>query len=180
MNNLLSEFEELLDNEAKRIVEEILKMYKDGKIVNKSFESLVRSLVDKKLKYYSCDIQLRTYTFLPNGLESDKNSVFPLVTKVQATEKHLLKYIDWCKKDIQDKDHQKAAEEIAIKLIEYSNKHKGTKKTIAELIVKYMPTFFPKHHDSVDSRAVVLLLQNEINKNGYIVSSINPFKVVKL
>ena len=43
-----------------------------------------------------------------------------------------------------------------------------------------MPDFFPVHHDSVDSRVVVLFLQNEINNNGYEVSSINPFRIVKL
>lgn len=180
MNSLLSKFEEMLDNEAKRIVKVILKMYEDGIIVNKSYEALARSLVDKKLKYYSCDIQLRTYTFLPQNLEPDKNSVFPLVSRVEAAEKHLLRYIDWCKNDMQDKDHRQAASKMAIKLIEYGKRNKQTEKTLAELVAKYMPNFFPVHHDSVDSRAVVLLLQNEININGYVVSSVNPFRIVKL
>lgn len=179
-NKLLCDFEELLDNEAKRVVDIVKKMYDDGVEVNKSYESLVRSLIDKKYKYYNCDIQLRSYTFLPQNLEPDRNCVKPLVTRIEATEKHLLKYIDWCKNDIRDKNHQVAAELMAKKLIRYSKFHKNTNKTMAEIIAKYMPNFFPTHHDSVDSRAVVLLLQNEINTNGYMVSSINPFRIVKL
>ncbi len=179
-NKLLYDFEELLDNEAKRIVRLIQKMYEDGVVVNKSYEELVRSLVDKKYKYYNCDIQLRSYGFIPKNLEPDQKCVKALVTRREANERHLLRYIDWCKKDCGDKDHYVAAKNMAEKLIKYSTTHKDTDKTMAELIAKYMPDFFPTHHDSVDSRAVVLLLQNEINTNGYIVSSINPFRIAKL
>ena len=40
-----------------------------------------------------------------------------------------------------------------------------------------MPNYFPNHHDSVDSRAVILLLEKEFNKDGYEVSSLNPFRL---
>ena len=179
-NKLLGDFEELLDDEAKRVVGIVKKMYEEGVEVNQTYESLVRSLIDKKYEYFNCDIQLRSYTFLPANLEPDKDCVKPLVTRLEATEKHLLKYIDWCKNDIRDKDHYEVAEKMAKKLIRYGNFHKKTNKTMPELVAKYMPNFFPTHHDSVDSRAVVLLLQNEISTNGYMVSSINPFRIVKL
>lgn len=179
-NNLLNKFEMMLDNEAKRVIQLIIKMYEDGIMVNQSFESLVRSLIDKKFNYYVCDIQLRIYTFLPRNLEPDQNSVFSLITRSEATQNHLLSYIDWCQKDIKDKDHYKAAEQMAIKLIEYANKHRNTKMTLVELVAKYMPDFFPIHHDSVDSRAVVLLLEDEINNNGYEVLSLAPFRIMKI
>lgn len=179
-NKLLCEFEELLDNEAKRVVGIVQKMYKEGVEVNKSYESLVRSLIDKRFEYFSCDIQLRSYSYIPSNLEPDQNCVKPLVTRIEATENHLQRYINWCKNDIKDKDHYDAAERMAKKLIKYGNFHKKTNKTMPELIAKYMPNFFPTHHDSVDSRAVVLLLQNEISTNGYMVSSVNPFRIVKL
>lgn len=177
---LLGEFEELLDNEAKRVVGMIVKMYEEGLAVNKTFEELVRSLIDKKFEYYSCDIMLRTYTFIPSDLEPDTGNVYPLITRIEATEKHLLRYIKWCKEGMYNKDHKKVAEEMAIKLIKYGKIHKRTKKSLAELIAKYMPIFFPVHHDSVDSRAVVFLLQKEIKNNGYEVSSINPFRIAKM
>lgn len=179
-NKLLGDFEGLLDAEAERVVEIIVQMYNEGKEVNKTYEELVRSLIDKKFEYYNCDIMLRTYGFIPNDLEPDHKSIYPLAKRIEGTEKHLLRYIKWCKEDMKDKDHQKVAEEMALKLIKYGEEHKKTNKTLAEIIAKYMPNFFPIHHDSVDSRAVVLLLQNEINNNGYEVSSINPFRIIKL
>lgn len=40
-----------------------------------------------------------------------------------------------------------------------------------------MPDYFPTHHDSVDSRAVIMLLEDEFSKGGYEVSSLNPFRI---
>ena len=179
-NKLLGDFEELLDAEAKRVVEIIVQMYNEGKVVNKTYEELVRSIINKKFKYYNCDIMLRSYNFIPNDLEPDYKCIYPLAKRIEGTEKHLLRYAKWCKEDMKDKDHKKVAEDMALELIKYGEEHKNTRKTLAEIIANFMPDFFPVHHDSVDSRVVVLFLQNEINNNGYEVSSINPFRIVKL
>ena len=49
MNTLLREFENMLDTEAKKIVNEMINMYYKKVIVNKTYSQIVRSLVPKEL-----------------------------------------------------------------------------------------------------------------------------------
>lgn len=53
MNTLLREFENMLDTEAKKIVNEMINMYYKKVIVNKTYSQIVRSLVPKELEYYT-------------------------------------------------------------------------------------------------------------------------------
>ena len=66
---------------------------------------------------------------------------------------------------------------IAKNLIEYGKNHKKTTKSFGELVASFMPDYFPTHHDSVDSRTVIMLLEDEFSKGGYEVSSLNPFRI---
>ncbi len=52
MNNLLKEFEVMLDDEAKKVVNEMVNMYHKRIIVNKPYREIVRDLVPKELQYY--------------------------------------------------------------------------------------------------------------------------------
>ena len=63
MNNLLKEFEVMLDDEAKKVVNEMVNMYHKRIIVNKPYGEIVRDLVPKELQYYTTSIELRTYHF---------------------------------------------------------------------------------------------------------------------
>lgn len=161
-------FEKILDDEARRVISVIKKIY-NTKRLNYGHASFIRSLVDEKAKYYAYDIQLRVYNFW------DRKMIFS--SDIDANKYYLLKYIEWCKSYSSGKDHHKAAKEIATKLIKYNNKNN---KSLLELVAYYMPYSFPDHHDSVDSRAVVLLLQNEIHNKGYKVVSLTPFKIIKI
>ena len=49
MNTLLREFEDMLDTEAKKVVNEMINMYYKKVIVNKTYSQIVRSLVPKEL-----------------------------------------------------------------------------------------------------------------------------------
>lgn len=176
-SGLMYEFEKTLDDEAKRVVNKMVDMYKQNIEVNMGYGEIVRKLLDKKYNYYSCEIELRSYKFIPHYLEPDTKSVYTLMSSTERTKNHLLKYIDWCKNDVGDKDHYKAACKMEKDLIEYAKKHKKTTKSFGELVASLMPNYFPNHHDSVDSRAVILLLEKEFNKDGYEVSSLNPFRL---
>ena len=52
MNTLLREFEDMLDTEAKKVVNEMVNMYHKRIIVNKPYREIVRDLVPKELQYY--------------------------------------------------------------------------------------------------------------------------------
>lgn len=177
---LIDKFEEILDDEAKRVVDIVVKLYENNIIVNKDFNTLIYSLIDKKFEYYRCDIELRIYRFLPVGLMPDRNAQFALVSRIESTKSYLSKYIDVCKNEFKDKDHYKVTKGMALKLIDYSNQHEKTDKTLFELMAEFMDEFLPQHNDSVDSRAIALLLQEEIYNNGYEVQSLIPFRIMKL
>lgn len=179
-NDLICEFEKILNNEAKRVVNKMVEMYEQNIEVNMEYGAVVRKLLDKKYEYYSCEIELRSYKFIPSNLEPDQKNIYALISSLEGTKRHLLRYIDWCKNSVGDKDHYKAACGMAKILIEYGKKYKKTTKSFGELVAQYMPDFFPCHHDSVDSRAVILLLQNELEKLGYEVSSLIPFRLKEL
>ena len=149
----MCEFEEVLNDEAKRVVNKMIEMYENKIEVNMDYGDIVRELLDKKYEYYSCEIELRSFKFIPPNLELDQ------------------------KNDVGDKDHYKAASGIAKNLIEYGKNHKKTTKSFGELVASFMPDYFPTHHDSVDSRTVIMLLEDEFSKGGYEVSSLNPFRI---
>lgn len=179
-SSLLFEFERMLDDEAKRVVKKMIKMYEEKIKLNKSYGEIVRMLIDKKYKYYNCEIELRSFRFLPDNLEPDDNNMYALTTSIENTKNHLLRYSDWCKNSIGDKDHRKVAKEMAKELIDYGINHQKTTKSFAELVATFMPTFFPTHNDSVDSRVVVLFIQEEFINAGYKVSSLIPFRLCKI
>lgn len=178
-NGLMYEFEKMLDAEAKRIVKKMVEMYEQNIKVNMGYGEFVRKFLDKKYEYYSCEIELRCYKFIPYYLEPDPENIYTLISSIEGSKNHLLKYIDWCKNDIGDKDHYKAACEMEKVLIEYGKQNKKTTKSFGELVASLMPNYFPTHHDSVDSRAVILLLEKEFSKDGYTVSSLIPFRLSK-
>lgn len=175
--SLMCEFEEVLNDEAKRVVNKMIEMYENKIEVNMDYGDIVRELLDKKYEYYSCEIELRSFKFIPPNLELDQKNVYALISSEEATKRHLCRYVDWCKNDVGDKDHYKAASGIAKNLIEYGKNHKKTTKSFGELVASFMPDYFPTHHDSVDSRTVIMLLEDEFSKGGYEVSSLNPFRI---
>lgn len=87
--DLLFIYEKVLDEEAKRVVDVILNLYYEKKIVNESYSSLVRKNIKKEFLYYAVEIELRTYKFLPNNLTSDDSSKYALVNEFEATVLHL-------------------------------------------------------------------------------------------
>ena len=99
MNNLLKEFEVMLDDEAKKVVNEMVNMYHKRIIVNKPYGEIVRDLVPKELQYYTTSIELRTYHFLPEEYCPDFNNEYTLCKKEEHLEDHLLKYCEYCKEE---------------------------------------------------------------------------------
>lgn len=179
MNTLLREFENMLDTEAKKIVNEMINMYYKKVIVNKTYSQIVRSLVPKELEYYTVAIELRTYHFLPTEFYPDFNSEYTLCKKEEYVEDHLLKYCEYCKEN-NDKDHSKMAHIIAERLVQYLKENPDSKKNLLELVAIWTQELLPKHNDSVDVETIMLFLQTEIEDLGYQVIEINPLIIEKI
>lgn len=58
-------------------------------------------------------------------------------------------------------------------------KNNNANKSLAEILASWMNDYFPVHHDSVDIIAVILYLQDELNKLGYEIKSIAPIILKK-
>lgn len=119
--NLLNEFEKLLDVETQRVVSVLTEKYFRGEILNCSFEEAIRNFVKKEYRYYSCEIELRAYRFIPQGLVPDSRGNNIFLTKEDANEEHLIHYITYCKEK-GDKNHINAAKILANEIIEYYEK----------------------------------------------------------
>lgn len=178
MNNLLIEFEKMLDNEAKKIVNEMISMYHKRIIVNKSYGEVVRDLIPKELQYYAVDIELRTFTFLPDEFRPDFNKEYTLSKKEEFIEDHVLKYSEDCNES-KRKDHLQVARIMAEKIVKYLKENTANKKGLLELVANWTEELLPEHNDSMDTRAIVLFLQNELENLGYKIVELSPLIIEK-
>ena len=131
--DLLFIYEKVLDEEAKRVVDVILNLYYEKKIVNESYSSLVRKNIKKEFLYYAVEIELRTYKFLPNNLTSDDSSKYALVNDFEATVLHLEKCVKYDFK-MGHKNYIKAAKKLTDILIEYTLKNKNSNVSLVKLV----------------------------------------------
>jgi len=174
-DELLMEFEKVLDDEAQRIVDELVKKYEERKKVKKSFTELVRSLIKKEFKYYVVDIELRCYGLLPRNLQPDFEAQYALITKREGIKNHLIKY----SKMKDEKNHPQAAKELADLLIEYCDENPETTLGLPEIVADNMDALFPTHNDSVDTRATVMFLESALKDKGYRITSLCPIRMEK-
>src|SRR5699024_6981017 len=178
MNNLLKEFEVMLDDEAKKVVNEMVNMYHKRIIVNKPYGEIVRDLVPKELQYYTTSIELRTYHFLPEEYCPDFNNEYTLCKKEEHLEDHLLKYCEYCKEE-NTKNHSKVAKTMAEKLVQYLITNPDNREGLLELSAKWTEELLPEHNDSVDVETIMLFLQSEIEDLGYKITEISPLVIEK-
>ena len=176
--DLLFAFETLLDEEAKRITRKIIDLYYDRTKVHESYGDLVKRFLSKEFEYYFSEIEMRTYKFLPDKVVPDITHQYALVNEFEANVLHLDKYSKYCAEK-ENKNHKDAAKKLANILIDFVISNPASKASLVELISSNMNLLFPRHNDSVDSRAIVLYLQTEFEKKGYTVLSISPFKIQK-
>lgn len=175
--SLISKFDKMLDKEAREIVAKLIDLYNKHTKVKKSYGELVASLTKKELVYYITELELRTYKYLPSDLTTDSTCTYSLIDRDSDTKRHLTNYAKWCNKN-REKNHLEVARNMVDDLIKDIDNN--TKKGLAELVSDYMPKYFIGHYDSVDSRTVIMLLEKEFKKKGYVVVSLMPFKLEKV
>lgn len=176
-NDLLMYVEETLNNEANRIVKCIVEKYEKGVKVNKTFGSLVRELMDKKLWFYRTDIEIRTICNLPNGLEPDPHSEYALVTSFEDNYIYLKKYSNYIISNNFEKNPQLASLRLANIIIDLDNKHTLFKYNLIELIADNMKNIYSCEYDSIDARAIMLYLPESLSELGYKITNTDPLQI---
>lgn len=68
---------------------------------------------------------------------------------------------------------------MAPKLIKFANDNPTTEKSFGESVNSMMKEHFPQHYDSVDTRTVIMFLQSDFKNNGYVATSLKPFRILK-
>lgn len=177
--NLLVEFEKLLDVETQRIISVLADRYYKGETIKGTFEEEIRKLVKNEYKYYACEIELRSYRFIPQGLVPGNGDGIIFMTKEEFDEDHLLHYINYCKKS-NSKNHITASKKLAKIIVDTYEKDPLTDKQFQEIVANNMNKLLPEHNDSVDAKAIILLLQQEIVDLGYIITSLLPLRLQKI
>ena len=60
-----------------------------------------------------------------------------------------------------------------------STENPDNNKQFQEFVSDNMSKLLPEHNDSVDAKAIILLLQQEIIDLGYIITSLIPIRLMK-
>lgn len=178
-NKLFYEFEEELNKEAKRIIDELINLYNRKILVNKPFDEIIKSIIKKEYNNYIAEIESRIYLLLPYEYSPDNNEKYALVSTINNNKEHLLKYSEYCRKK-ESKNHVQASKELAKWLIKYCDKHPYSKLSLGEFVSNNLKNIFKEHCDSTDYRTIILFIEEEIESLGFIITSLTPLRINKL
>lgn len=178
---LLLDFEDALDKEAQRIANILIEKYNKKEKLNMSFNDAVRKYIKKEYMYYSVIISFKTYLHIPNGLTTDPLNIDVFVSKEESTLRHINRYANYCiKNKHENKNPNKAATEFAKIIIEMNNKNELGKLSLPTILAQNMSKLYPYHNDSMDAEAVMLYLQDAIEKDGYSIYNVDPLVIRKV
>lgn len=179
--DLLFAYEENLNKEAKRIFDILYKKYENKEKLNMSFDDAIKENMKKEYSYYHVDIYFKVYSHIPRGLTTDPNNIDVLIDKKEGTLRHITNYANFCLKERKfKKNPKKASEKLAKMLIEMEKKDRIGNKSLPIILAENMDILYPGHNDSVDAKAIVLYLQNALEKNGYTIKKIEPLELRKV
>lgn len=178
-NELLFNFEYYLYKEAERITKEVLKQRKNTEEIERHLSKQIKTNVTKDLKNYWIEIEFLVRHILRTAQKNNPKEKGLDTKEIQRMHNQLLSYCSFCKES-NDKDHKKAANKIAKKLINFCHKNPNSTKSLPELIYEYMPIYFKDHYDSVDSKGIMLFLQKELQDMGYLPTSLKPFRIIQV
>ncbi len=161
---LLEIFRNELYDEAKRLVPIC---YDDNDLLNCSFE-LLHDNLNKRYKDFEVDFHL----MLPGLCIMKKDGKDYLNDQLDYNQmvEHHLRVING-KKEMDNEDLFEATHIIVEDIIK--NKDKYDRESLYSLIPKLAKKYVKFHNDSVDWECIVMLLEGEFAKQGYILNSTN-------
>ena len=164
----------LLDEEAKRIMDILLDMYKKKTKVNKAFPYLVEDFIQDEFKPYETSIISKTISLIPLNLMMCPTNEWVFVTE---REYHQLMEEENINKIKNGMDNNKElVEKISKKIVDDYKSNNLYKKNILEIIYTYIPK---KKLLDIDSEVITCMIESIVFniEETYQVSSINPFVI---
>ena len=161
----------LLDNEAARIMDILLDMYKKKEKVNKKFDMIVENLIKKEFKPYSTSVLSKVISLIPLDL-----MICPTHEWVFVTEREYNSIIEEERfNTIRDglEKNKTLIQEVTDKIITNYDKNNLHSKNILEIIYDYIPK---KELENIDSKVMSHMIESiilNIDEN-YQVTSITP------
>lgn len=164
----------LLDDEAKRIMNILLEMYKKKTKVNKAFPYLVQELIQEEFKPFETTILSKTTSLIPIDLMICPTNEWVFVTEREYY--HLMEKEKFNKIKNGIENNEALVEELSKKIVaDYKSSHLH-KKNILEIISHYIPQ--NKLLD-IDSNIFSYMIESIVLniEETYQVSSINPLVI---
>ncbi len=163
--------EKIVSDDCKRIMNEILELYRKRVEVNKSFYQLVREKINPKYFYLLEDYYTNITNFIPEDLYICPNGKWALVTgeefdEILLEEKYL---VDFSKKGI-----SKVIDLIINDLINSNS------NDFFDVVNKYIKPLYEKDNQINHSRYIVDEIYRGLKKRGYIIESISPLIIKPL
>ena len=164
----------LLDDEAKRIMNILLDMYKKKTKVNKAFPYLVEDLMQEEYKPFQTTILSKTTSLIPIDLMICPTNEWVFVTERECY--HLMEEENINKIKTGIDNNKELVEKISKKIVVDYRSNNLHKKNILEIISNYIPQ---KKLLDIDSKVITYMIENIVSniEKTYQVSSINPFVI---
>lgn len=165
---------DLLNNEAKRIIDILLDMYKRKTKVNKAFPYLVEDLIREEFKPFETTIISKTTSLIPLDLMICPTNEWVFVTEREYY--HLMEEENSNKIKNGLDNNKELVEKISKKIIADYKGNNLHKKNILEIISNYIPQ---KKLLDIDSKVITYMIESIVFniEETYQVSSINPFVI---
>ncbi len=165
---------DLLNNEAKRVIDVLLDMYKKKTKVNKAFPYLVEELIREEFKPFETTILSKTTSLIPLDLMVCPTNEWVFVTEREYY--HLMEEENSNKIKNGIDNNKELVEKISKKIIADYKSNKLHKKNILEIISNYIPQ---KKLLDIDSKVITYMIESIVFniEETYQVSSINPFVI---
>lgn len=164
----------LLDDEAKRIMNILLDMYEKKIKVNKSFSYLVEDLIQEEYKPFETTILSKTTSLVPIDLMICPTDEWVFVTEREYYHLMEEENINKIKNGIDD--NKELVQKISKKIVADYKSNYLNRKNILEIISNYIPQ---KKLLNIDSKVITYMIESIVFniEETYQVSSINPFVI---
>lgn len=164
----------LLENEATRIMDILLDMYRKKIRVNERFDLIVGNLIKKEFKLYDTVIISKVTSMIPLDLMLCPTNEWVFVTEKEYNFMMELENAPTSKDELEE--GRILINDIAKKIIANYKNNNLNKKNILEIIYDYIPK---QELINIDSKAITYMIKSivcSIDEN-YQVTSINPLAI---
>lgn len=163
------EIKNIINKDCKKIMEEIINLYNNNIEVNKSFNELVKERINPKYIYMLEDYYMNIIKLIPSNLYICPNNKWALVDEEKFNEIIFENSIN----NTDNKNTTSIIKSIVKELLENSN------IDFFDTINKYIEPLYKEEIDKKKSKYILDSIYYEIQKKGYTIKSINPFKIEK-